>query len=33
MPYWGTEPVVKYITWGLVRDPFKGYPEQFTIWI
>ena len=21
--------MVKYITWGLVRDPFKGYPEQF----
>ena len=19
----------KYITWGLVQDPFKGYPEQF----
>ena len=19
----------KYITWGLIRDPFKGYPEQF----
>ena len=19
----------KYITWGLVWDPFKGYPEQF----
>ena len=21
--------MVKYITWGLIRDPFKGYPEQF----
>ena len=21
--------MVKYITWGLVQDPFKGYPEQF----
>ena len=19
----------KYITWGLIQDPFKGYPEQF----
>ena len=19
----------KYITWGLIWDPFKGYPEQF----
>ena len=22
-------PEEKYITWGLVQDPFKGYPEQF----
>ena len=22
------EPVVKYITWGLVWDPFKGYLKQ-----
>ena len=22
-------PEEKYITWGLIRDPFKGYPEQF----
>ena len=21
--------MVKYITWGLIQDPFKGYPEQF----
>ena len=21
--------MVKYITWGLIWDPFKGYPEQF----
>ena len=21
-------PEEKYITWGLIRDPFKGYPEQ-----
>ena len=21
--------MVKYITWGLIRDPFKGYPKQF----
>ena len=21
--------MVKYITWGLVWEPFKGYPEQF----
>ena len=21
--------MVKYITWGLIRDPFKGFPEQF----
>ena len=21
--------MVKYITWGLVWDPFKGYPEWF----
>ena len=29
IPYWETEHVEKYITWGLIRDPFKGYPEQF----
>ena len=22
-------PEEKYITWGLIWDPFKGYPEQF----
>ena len=27
--YWGPEPEEKYITWGLIWDPFKGYPEQF----
>ena len=23
------EPVVKYITWGLIQDPFKVYLKQF----